>query len=303
MSTPAGSPAGVAASVAARPRAKLVGMPDDERPSLEAPQLFGRRRAKRAEQAKRVNPAAAPVVPAADRTADRTDDRTDDTASAGDEQVFQDSGLDIIEAPVDTPTDRAADRAGTGGDGSTATSVLPAQPAEAAPSRGARPDRGLRLPGRRTEQGGTVDVAPAPVATPAEPRRTVRDRTTPLLPGRPAAVVAGLAAGLALLGFTWLGFRGCEAVRGTTSCGTAPGMAALVVIFVLAVVVGGVLLSRFGVPDPGATSFLGTGLTGVVYLLFVDYLDNWTVLVVVPVVTALTFLLSWWVTTTYVDTD
>ncbi|MFB9311440.1 hypothetical protein [Nocardioides plantarum] len=248
-------------------------MPDDERPSLEAPQLFGRRRTKRQARAD---------VPAADA-----------------EHGFEDSGSDATEVVPVVPADEP-----------DATAVLPAQPA--APRR---PRRERRTP------GGDVDVVDAPgtVTTddtddtapeaPSKPVRaprtppTPRDRSTPLLPGRPAAVLSGLGAGLALLGFTWLGFQGCEAARGTSSCGTGPGMVALVVVFVLAVAVGAVVLSQFDVPDPGATSFLGTGLTGVVYLLLVEQLDNWTVLVVVPVVTALTFLLSWWVTTTYVDTD
>ena len=243
-------------------------MPDDERPSLEAPQLFGRRRTKRQARAD---------VPAAD-----------------DERGFEDSGSDATEVVPVVPADEP-----------DATAVLPAQPA--APRRPRRE--------RRTTDGDvdvvdapetvtTVDAAPkAPSKPVPRPARAPRDRSTPLLPGRPAAVLSGLGAGLALLGFTWLGFQGCEAVRGTSSCGTGPGMVALVVIFVLAVAVGAVLLSQFDVPDPGATSFLGTGLTGVVYLLLVEQLDNWTILVVVPVVTALTFLVSWWVTTTYVDTD
>jgi hypothetical protein len=161
--------------------------------------------------------------------------------------------------------------------------------------------------------------APRPVRaartkrTPRTPRTTPRrlprlpagrERTEPLLQGRPAATLVGALAGLSLIGFTWVGFRGCEALRGTTSCGPGPGMAALAVVFVAAVTVGGYLLSYFRVPDPGATSFLGIGLTAVFCLVFlVDHLDHWSMLLVIPAVSAGTYLLSWWVTTTYVDTD
>ncbi|WP_139979240.1 hypothetical protein [Nocardioides litoris] len=126
----------------------------------------------------------------------------------------------------------------------------------------------------------------------------------PPVQGAPAAALTGVVVGLALLAFTWLGFRGCEVARGTSSCGTGPGMAALLVVLVLAVVVGAFLLRWVRVPDPGATSFLGTGLTGVVCLLFlVDQLDHWSMVVVIPAIAALTFLASWWVTTTYIDPE
>ena len=143
----------------------------------------------------------------------------------------------------------------------------------------------------------------------ARPRRTRRERRTlpalpalPTLPGWAAAVLGGLAAGLGLVAFTWLGFRGCEAVRGTSSCGTGPGMVALVLVVVLAVVLGGLVLRALKVPDPVLTSFLGTGMTGIVCLLFlVDQLDHWSMVLVVPAITVATFLVSWKVTTTYVD--
>ena len=65
--------------------------------------------------------------------------------------------------------------------------------------------------------------------------------------------------------------------------------------------VGGLILSFFQIPEPGSTSFLGTGLTGVIYLVaLVDRLEGWPTLVVIPVISAGTYALSWWVTTTYV---
>lgn len=201
---------------------------DEDRPSLEAPRIFGKRRA--------TPPTAQP-----------------------DEPVFEDSGT--VEQ----------------------TAVLPA-----------------------------TEPEPVPEPTPSKPAkarrapRTPRDRTKPLLPGPQAAMASGLLVGLALCALVWVGFRGCEAVRGTTSCGTGVGMTALVVVVVLAVVAGGYLLKFFGIPDPGSASFLGVGMTCVICLVvppLLDRLDQWSMVIVVPVITAITFLGSWWVTTTYVTLD
>ena len=151
----------------------------------------------------------------------------------------------------------------------------------------------------------SVDDEPADEVAPARTRRPRRVRSgEPLLVGRVAAALTGLVVGLALLGLIWVGLRGCDAVRGSTSCGTGPGMGVLIVIFVLTIIVGRYLLRAFQVPDPGATSFLAVGLTGVLYLLFlVDVLEGWPTLIVIPAITAGTFVLSWWVTTAFVDAD
>ncbi|QCW49468.1 hypothetical protein FE634_01820 [Nocardioides dongxiaopingii] len=110
--------------------------------------------------------------------------------------------------------------------------------------------------------------------------------------------------GAVLVVLTLLGTAGCDAVRGTSSCGTGLGMAGLVVILALAITAGSVLLRVVQVPDPGATSFLAVCLVGVVTLLvLVDVLGSRAMLVVVPVLGALAYGLSWWVTTTFVDSD
>lgn len=249
------------------------------RPSLEAPKLFGRKRA------------TSPVDP---------------SEPTGDDRVFEDSGLDVTRAlPVteDDATGRVDETADTSStDPTSATAGTRRVRRQRRTRRSASSAQGL-------DDGSTVahtdEVGDHEGAEEAPARRRRPRPTVPALPrlsGRVAAAAAGLVVGLSLLGLTWLGFRGCEALRGTNSCGTAPGMAALVVIFVLAVVVGGVLLSLWGVPDPGASSFLGTGLTGVIILIFlVDHLESWPALVAIPLITAGTFLASWWVTTTYVE--
>lgn len=208
-----------------------------------------------------------------------------------DEPVFEDAGTDPAAETTVVPVVEP--------DEPDETAVLPVETPVRRP--GARRGRRTATAGTddRTDQAtGSVAVA---TTTPSRTRRAGRDRDTPLLPGRPAAALTGVLAGLALLGFTWLGFRGCEVVSGTTSCGVGPGMAALVVVMVLTIIVGGLILSFFKIPEPGSTSFLGTGLTGVIYLVaLVDRLEGWPTLIIIPAISAGTYTLSWWVTTTYV---
>ena len=73
-------------------------------------------------------------------------------------------------------------------------------------------------------------------------------------------------------------------------------------ILVLAVLLGTVVLRLRRVPEPGSTSFLAVGLISVVALLFlVDELFEWWMIIVIPLVSVATFLLSHWVTTTFVE--
>jgi hypothetical protein len=119
----------------------------------------------------------------------------------------------------------------------------------------------------------------------------------------PASVVTGLLVGVLTVGATWGGLRLCEVVRGTSSCGN-PGMLLLLVIVIAMVLVGSMLLRAWGVPDPGSTSFLGVGLLTVLVLLFlVDLLFHWWMIIVIPVVAMLTFALSHWVATAFVEPD
>lgn len=119
--------------------------------------------------------------------------------------------------------------------------------------------------------------------------------------GRVAAAVAGLVAGFVLVGGVVLGLQGCQAVQGTDSCGTGPGLGLLVVIFVVAVLVGRFLLGLFAQPDPGSTSFLSVGLTSVLALLFLtSVIGSWPMIIVIPVLTAVTMVGSWLVTTRFI---
>jgi hypothetical protein len=119
--------------------------------------------------------------------------------------------------------------------------------------------------------------------------------------GRLAATLAGLLVGALIVGLTTASFELCSWIQGTNSCG-GPGIFLLLAILVLAVVLGTVVLRLGRVPEPGSTSFLAVGLTSVVALLFlVDALFEWWVVIVIPLVSVATFLLSHWVTATFVE--
>ena len=123
----------------------------------------------------------------------------------------------------------------------------------------------------------------------------------PLLTGYPASAVTGLIVGALMVGLTVAALRGCEAIRGTSTCG-GPGLLLLVVILVVLVLAGQALLKAFQVPDPGSTSFLAVGLIAVVALLFlIDVILDWQMIIVIPLVGVAAFLLSHWVTTAFVE--
>jgi len=154
---------------------------------------------------------------------------------------------------------------------------------------------------QEANQFGSLD-APAPAATPA-PRAPKPPREGPLVPGRVAAAITGTLVGAVIVGLTSASFTLCEKVQGTNSCG-GPGFFLLVAILVVAVVLGSLLLRLLQVGEPGSTSFLAVGLTSVIALLFlVDELFEWWMLIVIPLVSAATYLLSHWVTATFVDPE
>ena len=149
-----------------------------------------------------------------------------------------------------------------------------------------------------------MDVEPEPVSSAALEDAEIASLGDggPLLTVYRAAALTGLVVGAAMVVLTWLSLRGCEAVRGTSSCGGGPGFLLLVATFALCVVLGAQLLKAFSIPDPGSSSFLAVGLVAVVALLFlIDLLDHWSTLIIVPVLSIGAYLASVWVTTTFVD--
>ncbi len=123
----------------------------------------------------------------------------------------------------------------------------------------------------------------------------------PVLNPRIAAILCGAVVGLVGVVLSYFASRGCETVRGVGSCG-GMGLLALLVILAIEVVLGAILLKALHLSDPTSTSFLGVGLMAVVVVLFLlGSLESTWMMLVIPVVSALTFLLSWWVTTKFVE--
>jgi hypothetical protein len=183
-----------------------------------------------------------------------------------------------------------------------------AEPVGRAPSRltAAAPQAGLDASDvERTTPVAAVSEGDqaAPPGPKAGGRRV--ERTRPVLPalsGRVASVVTGLLVGLLGAALTFGSLRGCEALRGTESCGGGPGLLLLVAILIVMVLAGAVVLGLLGVAEPRSTSFLAVGVLCVVALvtLMEQVFSPWMFLVV-PVLSALCFLLSHWVSTAFVD--
>jgi len=129
-------------------------------------------------------------------------------------------------------------------------------------------------PRRRAEKRSRPEPARGP-----ESRNTREPRTTPLVPGRLAALLTGIAVGAAGAAGTYGAMAGCKAVRGVSTCGGAPGFFILVAILVLMVLLG----------------------TGVLTLLGV-ICSVWMV-AVIPAVSGAAFRLAHWVTTRFADED
>ncbi|TDW90150.1 hypothetical protein EV137_3960 [Kribbella pratensis] len=125
----------------------------------------------------------------------------------------------------------------------------------------------------------------------AEEERPGRYDAPPLPPGLILAVV-GLLCGFATIALVWLSERGCERFRDTTNCG-ALGLPLLILIVVVTMVLGGTALSRLAMPHPKLIPFLGVAfMVALVVAFLTGHLDSPWILAVVPVLTAVTFLLA-----------
>lgn len=146
------------------------------------------------------------------------------------------------------------------------------------------------------------DPTPAdvPVGEPEpEARRALK---VPTVTGRAAAALTGLVVGLAGAFATWGVMAGCEAVRGVSSCGGAPGFFLLLTVLALMVLLGSLLLRSLGVGDATSTSLLGVGIIAVaVMLVLIDAVFSVWMFAVVPVLGSLAYVLAHWVTTAFDD--
>lgn len=118
------------------------------------------------------------------------------------------------------------------------------------------------------------------------------DDDKPPLPPFLILAVVGLLCGFATIGLVWTSEQGCERFRDTANCG-ALGLPLLLVIVVVTMVLGGIALSRLAMPHPRLVAFLGVAFMLAVVLAFLtgSLSSPWT-LAVIPVLTAVTFLLA-----------
>jgi hypothetical protein len=114
----------------------------------------------------------------------------------------------------------------------------------------------------------------------------------PPLPPLLILAVVGLLAGFVTVGLVWLSERGCDQIRDSPNCGPA-GFPLLILVVAVTVVLAAFTLTRLGMPNPKLVAFLGVGFMLLVVLAFLsdDLFSTWT-LVVVPVLTAITFLIA-----------
>lgn len=130
-----------------------------------------------------------------------------------------------------------------------------------------------------------------------------RELSFPVIGALQAVLVVGAIIGILAVLLTFASLKFCELVGGTDSCG-GPGLLLLVAIVVLLTYVGGWLLRGLGVDDPGSTSFLAVALLVVMTMVFfLSWIYSWWMILVIPPVSMAMFALSWWVTTSFVDTD
>ncbi len=145
---------------------------------------------------------------------------------------------------------------------------------------------------------------PVAAAKPPKPPKVKRERKPVVLPRiNPyvAAILAGVVSGLVAVVLSVGAQHGCESVRGVGSCGGL-GLVALLVILAIEVFVGAVILKAFQVRDATSTSFLGVGIVAVLALVFfLGSLESAWMFLVLPVLTALTFAASYWVTASLVE--
>ncbi len=303
-------------------------MADDDadiEPKLELPKLFGRKKKSpgQSASAEAATPAAPKAVPGStppspthgqpptSRPAPRVSapDRPSSPAATAptprrpsppDQQAADDAAASaaITDAPAPAPPSVEAMEQ-TGHDEHTTTAV-PEHPVAA---RRTRPT--IKLPAISRPGFLTRGRDRGPEKPPKQSRRPVAALPTlplPQLSGRAAAALIGALVGLGLVLATAGVLRACDAVRGTQTCGGAGGFTLLVVIIVAAAYVGGLALRAAEVPDPGSTSFLAVGLVVVAAMVFfIESVLSWWMLLVIPAISAATYVLSYWVTTAFVD--
>ena len=206
-------------------------------------------------------------------------------------------------APTSTP---AADRGAAAPKPGRRKATKPVStPPAAAPAPAAQP--AVPPPAQAPAASGTTQVAAKPTTaeTPSTESSGTKSRMPrvdiplPALAPPVAALVVGAVVGLAAVALTFASLLGCELVTGTDSCG-GPGLLVLLAVVVLMILGGAAALRQMDVPDAGGLSFLGVAMFVAVCLvvLLPSLLEPWMI-VVAPVLCALTFALAHWIVTRF----
>jgi len=261
--------------------------------SLEPPKLFGRKKKSDAMGNSKSS------SPASDDPASAVEEPTEEFEPVA-ESVPEPEPAPVPEPEPEPTPQKAAKPApvkkAAPASKTAATPGPPAQPAAKATDTATKPAR------PRAKLAPDIESDPLTRIEHEDAEIAAQGDEPPLLPLYPAAAVTGVVVGGALILLIWLSLRGCEAVRGTSSCSGGPGFLLLVATFVVCVLLGGALLKVFQIPDPGSSSFLGVGLVAVISLLFlIDVLDHWSMLIVIPLISVGAYLASVWVTKTFVE--
>jgi hypothetical protein len=279
---------------------------DQDGPSLELPSLgFGRKRKRRGgpDHAPADAPADAPTPDASERPVAESEVPEPVAAEPVAEPVAAEQ---VGPAPVEPPPtepEPEPELEPEPVEPEPPTEVIAPTPSAAEPQRPLFADEApTRLQPAAPAAAAHSDAeADTEADTTGGERKAKREFALPDIGGMPAAVLTGLLVGVLTVGLTWAGFRLCEVVQGTSSCGK-PGFLLLVAIVIVMIYLGGALLKAFRVTDPGSTSFLAVGLMAVVVLLFlVDVLFSWSMIIVIPIVAMATYALAHWVTTAFIE--
>ena len=137
---------------------------------------------------------------------------------------------------------------------------------------------------------------------PKQPKEPIQRRINLGTPsGLSAAVMIGAIVGAFMALAVWFSGTVSQWTRGTSSLGDK-GAIILIAVFALAIIVGGYLLRLAGARSPFTISFLGSALVAVLSMLFLTdvFAHAWGVIIVV-ILTAAAYALSYWVTTNYID--
>jgi hypothetical protein len=114
----------------------------------------------------------------------------------------------------------------------------------------------------------------------------------PPLPPLLILAVVGLLAGFVTIAMIWLSEQGCNRVRDTPNCG-AMGFPLLILTVVVTIVLAALALTKLAMPHPRLVAFLGVMFMLLIVLAFLTgHLSSTWSLLVVPVLSAVTFLVA-----------